>query len=191
MKWQVGGSRGPLVSGDVTLSPLYPVVLSPRTTGISSWPLTLSSKPKIFHNWDWTLNMIVVTFVEFLFCIHWYFPKTFHPVCHPIKCHFGDWDQNMRVMTFSELSALSCVHCWPKIVSLFLLSLSYRRVYRDKLKFWTHCVLVTLVIFTVISFFAEQVSRTLHCHVYFRLANINSTLVAWWSAILALSPRAP
>uniref|UniRef100_A0A668RUQ9 N-acetylglucosamine-1-phosphotransferase subunits alpha/beta n=1 Tax=Oreochromis aureus TaxID=47969 RepID=A0A668RUQ9_OREAU len=32
------------------------------------------------------------------------------------------------------------------------------RVYRDKLKFWTHCVLVTLVIFTVISFFAEQVT---------------------------------
>ncbi|KAK7886110.1 hypothetical protein WMY93_025731 [Mugilogobius chulae] len=32
------------------------------------------------------------------------------------------------------------------------------RVYRDKLKFWTHCVLVTLVIFTVMSFFAEQVS---------------------------------
>ncbi|XP_067346124.1 N-acetylglucosamine-1-phosphotransferase subunits alpha/beta [Channa argus] len=30
------------------------------------------------------------------------------------------------------------------------------RVYRDKLKFWTHCVLVTLVIFTVTSFFAEQ-----------------------------------
>ncbi|XP_061920769.1 N-acetylglucosamine-1-phosphotransferase subunits alpha/beta isoform X2 [Entelurus aequoreus] len=30
------------------------------------------------------------------------------------------------------------------------------RVYRDKLKFWTHCVLVTLVAFTVISFFAEQ-----------------------------------
>ncbi|XP_066525659.1 N-acetylglucosamine-1-phosphotransferase subunits alpha/beta [Hoplias malabaricus] len=30
------------------------------------------------------------------------------------------------------------------------------RIYRDKLKFWTHCVLVTLVIFTVISFFAEQ-----------------------------------
>uniref|UniRef100_A0A8C8C886 N-acetylglucosamine-1-phosphotransferase subunits alpha/beta n=1 Tax=Oncorhynchus tshawytscha TaxID=74940 RepID=A0A8C8C886_ONCTS len=30
------------------------------------------------------------------------------------------------------------------------------RVYRDKLKFWTHCVLVTLVIFTVVSFFAEQ-----------------------------------
>uniref|UniRef100_UPI0037E8BCC4 N-acetylglucosamine-1-phosphotransferase subunits alpha/beta isoform X2 n=1 Tax=Semicossyphus pulcher TaxID=241346 RepID=UPI0037E8BCC4 len=30
------------------------------------------------------------------------------------------------------------------------------RVYRDKLKFWTHCVLVTLVIFTVLSFFAEQ-----------------------------------
>ncbi|KAJ8379042.1 hypothetical protein AAFF_G00231330 [Aldrovandia affinis] len=30
------------------------------------------------------------------------------------------------------------------------------RVYRDKLKFWTHCVLVTLVIFTIISFFAEQ-----------------------------------
>ncbi|XP_041833784.1 N-acetylglucosamine-1-phosphotransferase subunits alpha/beta isoform X2 [Melanotaenia boesemani] len=30
------------------------------------------------------------------------------------------------------------------------------RVYRDKLKFWTHCVLVTLVIFTVMSFFAEQ-----------------------------------
>ncbi|XP_077401631.1 N-acetylglucosamine-1-phosphotransferase subunits alpha/beta isoform X1 [Vanacampus margaritifer] len=32
------------------------------------------------------------------------------------------------------------------------------RAYRDKLKFWTHCVLVTLVVFTVISFFAEQVS---------------------------------
>uniref|UniRef100_A0A672GDH6 N-acetylglucosamine-1-phosphotransferase subunits alpha/beta n=1 Tax=Salarias fasciatus TaxID=181472 RepID=A0A672GDH6_SALFA len=31
------------------------------------------------------------------------------------------------------------------------------RVYRDKLKFWTHCVLVTLVVFTVMSFFAEQV----------------------------------
>ncbi|XP_024140641.1 N-acetylglucosamine-1-phosphotransferase subunits alpha/beta [Oryzias melastigma] len=30
------------------------------------------------------------------------------------------------------------------------------RVYRDKLKFWTHCVLVTLVVFTVMSFFAEQ-----------------------------------
>uniref|UniRef100_A0A7N8XDS5 N-acetylglucosamine-1-phosphotransferase subunits alpha/beta n=1 Tax=Mastacembelus armatus TaxID=205130 RepID=A0A7N8XDS5_9TELE len=30
------------------------------------------------------------------------------------------------------------------------------RVYRDKLKFWTHCVLVTLVVFTVLSFFAEQ-----------------------------------
>ncbi|NWQ86585.1 GNPTA phosphotransferase, partial [Burhinus bistriatus] len=30
------------------------------------------------------------------------------------------------------------------------------RAYRDKLKFWTHCVLVTLIIFTVISFFAEQ-----------------------------------
>lgn len=36
-----------------------------------------------------------------------------------------------------------------------------RRVYRDKLKFWTHCVLVTLVIFTVLSFFAEQVSAEL------------------------------
>lgn len=33
-----------------------------------------------------------------------------------------------------------------------------RRAYRDKLKFWTHCVLVTLVVFTVMSFFAEQVS---------------------------------
>uniref|UniRef100_A0A3B3ZEF4 N-acetylglucosamine-1-phosphotransferase subunits alpha/beta n=1 Tax=Periophthalmus magnuspinnatus TaxID=409849 RepID=A0A3B3ZEF4_9GOBI len=32
------------------------------------------------------------------------------------------------------------------------------RLYRDKLKFWTHCVLVALVIFTVMSFFAEQVS---------------------------------
>ncbi|NXS26582.1 GNPTA phosphotransferase, partial [Pomatostomus ruficeps] len=30
------------------------------------------------------------------------------------------------------------------------------RAYRDKLKFWTHCVLVTLIVFTVISFFAEQ-----------------------------------
>ncbi|XP_029969142.1 N-acetylglucosamine-1-phosphotransferase subunits alpha/beta isoform X3 [Salarias fasciatus] len=33
------------------------------------------------------------------------------------------------------------------------------RVYRDKLKFWTHCVLVTLVVFTVMSFFAEQIIR--------------------------------
>ncbi|XP_040452753.1 N-acetylglucosamine-1-phosphotransferase subunits alpha/beta [Falco naumanni] len=30
------------------------------------------------------------------------------------------------------------------------------RTYRDQLKFWTHCVLVTLIVFTVISFFAEQ-----------------------------------
>uniref|UniRef100_UPI00398F3933 N-acetylglucosamine-1-phosphotransferase subunits alpha/beta n=1 Tax=Pristiophorus japonicus TaxID=55135 RepID=UPI00398F3933 len=30
------------------------------------------------------------------------------------------------------------------------------RAYRDKLKFWTHCVLVTLIIFTISSFFAEQ-----------------------------------
>ncbi|XP_057712138.1 N-acetylglucosamine-1-phosphotransferase subunits alpha/beta-like [Corythoichthys intestinalis] len=30
------------------------------------------------------------------------------------------------------------------------------RDYRDKLKFWTHCVLVTLVTFTVLSFFTEQ-----------------------------------
>uniref|UniRef100_A0A8D2PPG8 N-acetylglucosamine-1-phosphotransferase subunits alpha/beta n=1 Tax=Zosterops lateralis melanops TaxID=1220523 RepID=A0A8D2PPG8_ZOSLA len=30
------------------------------------------------------------------------------------------------------------------------------RAYRDKLKFWTHCVLVALIVFTVISFFAEQ-----------------------------------
>ncbi|KAG5830364.1 hypothetical protein ANANG_G00309790 [Anguilla anguilla] len=30
------------------------------------------------------------------------------------------------------------------------------RAYRDKLKFWTHCVLVTLVAFTIVSFFAEQ-----------------------------------
>lgn len=33
-----------------------------------------------------------------------------------------------------------------------------RRIYRNKLKFWTHCVLITLVVFTVLSFFAEQVS---------------------------------
>ncbi|EHB06654.1 N-acetylglucosamine-1-phosphotransferase subunits alpha/beta [Heterocephalus glaber] len=32
------------------------------------------------------------------------------------------------------------------------------RAYRDKLKFWTHCVLATLILFTVVSFFAEQVS---------------------------------
>lgn len=30
------------------------------------------------------------------------------------------------------------------------------RAYRDKLKFWTHCVLVTLIVFTISSFFAEQ-----------------------------------
>ncbi|OCT88742.1 N-acetylglucosamine-1-phosphotransferase subunits alpha/beta [Xenopus laevis] len=30
------------------------------------------------------------------------------------------------------------------------------RTYRDKLKFWTHCVLGTLIVFTVVSFFAEQ-----------------------------------
>uniref|UniRef100_A0A8C5PZA2 N-acetylglucosamine-1-phosphotransferase subunits alpha/beta n=1 Tax=Leptobrachium leishanense TaxID=445787 RepID=A0A8C5PZA2_9ANUR len=30
------------------------------------------------------------------------------------------------------------------------------RNYRDKLKFWTHCVLGTLIVFTVLSFFAEQ-----------------------------------
>ncbi|KAM8883731.1 N-acetylglucosamine-1-phosphotransferase subunits alpha/beta isoform 1-T1 [Synchiropus picturatus] len=48
------------------------------------------------------------------------------------------------------------------------------RLYRDKLKFWTHCVLVTLVVFTVMSFFAEQLAmlkrklfprrRTTHDH---------------------------
>lgn len=42
----------------------------------------------------------------------------------------------------------------PKTNNLWV---SCRRVYRDKLKFWTHCVLVTLVIFTIMSFFAEQV----------------------------------
>ncbi|KAL2775782.1 N-acetylglucosamine-1-phosphotransferase subunits alpha/beta precursor, partial [Daubentonia madagascariensis] len=31
-----------------------------------------------------------------------------------------------------------------------------RRAYRDKLKFWTHCVLATLIMFTIFSFFAEQ-----------------------------------
>ncbi|XP_037702598.1 N-acetylglucosamine-1-phosphotransferase subunits alpha/beta isoform X2 [Choloepus didactylus] len=30
------------------------------------------------------------------------------------------------------------------------------RMYRDKLKFWTHCILATLIMFTVFSFFAEQ-----------------------------------
>ncbi|XP_049638759.1 N-acetylglucosamine-1-phosphotransferase subunits alpha/beta [Suncus etruscus] len=30
------------------------------------------------------------------------------------------------------------------------------RAYRDKLKFWTHCVLATLIMFTIFSFFAEQ-----------------------------------
>ncbi|XP_074082803.1 N-acetylglucosamine-1-phosphotransferase subunits alpha/beta isoform X2 [Macrotis lagotis] len=35
------------------------------------------------------------------------------------------------------------------------------RAYRDKLKFWTHCVLVTLIMFTVFSFFAEQPSISL------------------------------
>nr|XP_033809201.1 N-acetylglucosamine-1-phosphotransferase subunits alpha/beta isoform X2 [Geotrypetes seraphini] len=30
------------------------------------------------------------------------------------------------------------------------------KTYRDQLKFWTHCVLGTLIVFTVISFFAEQ-----------------------------------
>ncbi|XP_030635121.1 N-acetylglucosamine-1-phosphotransferase subunits alpha/beta isoform X2 [Chanos chanos] len=39
---------------------------------------------------------------------------------------------------------------------LHMAELQEWRVYRDKLKFWTHCVLITLVIFTVISFFAEQ-----------------------------------
>ncbi|XP_060770275.1 N-acetylglucosamine-1-phosphotransferase subunits alpha/beta isoform X2 [Neoarius graeffei] len=39
---------------------------------------------------------------------------------------------------------------------LHMAELQEWRVYRNKLKFWTHCVLVTLVIFTVLSFFAEQ-----------------------------------
>nr|XP_020025143.1 N-acetylglucosamine-1-phosphotransferase subunits alpha/beta isoform X5 [Castor canadensis] len=34
------------------------------------------------------------------------------------------------------------------------------RAYRDKLKFWTHCVLATLIIFTIFSFFAEQPSKS-------------------------------
>uniref|UniRef100_A0A7N8WYG1 N-acetylglucosamine-1-phosphotransferase subunits alpha/beta n=1 Tax=Mastacembelus armatus TaxID=205130 RepID=A0A7N8WYG1_9TELE len=40
------------------------------------------------------------------------------------------------------------------------------RVYRDKLKFWTHCVLVTLVVFTVLSFFAEPSLPKFHCEVH-------------------------
>lgn len=48
------------------------------------------------------------------------------------------------------------------IVILYLRFTAFaRRVYRDKLKFWTHCVLVTLVVFTIMSFFAEQVSAGL------------------------------
>ncbi|XP_037552157.1 N-acetylglucosamine-1-phosphotransferase subunits alpha/beta [Nematolebias whitei] len=39
---------------------------------------------------------------------------------------------------------------------LHITELQEWRLYRDKLKFWTHCVLVTLVVFTVLSFFAEQ-----------------------------------
>uniref|UniRef100_A0AAY4DAH2 N-acetylglucosamine-1-phosphotransferase subunits alpha/beta n=1 Tax=Denticeps clupeoides TaxID=299321 RepID=A0AAY4DAH2_9TELE len=39
---------------------------------------------------------------------------------------------------------------------LHMAELQEWRSYRDTLKFWTHCVLVTLVFFTVISFFAEQ-----------------------------------
>uniref|UniRef100_A0A8C2DET0 N-acetylglucosamine-1-phosphotransferase subunits alpha/beta n=1 Tax=Cyprinus carpio TaxID=7962 RepID=A0A8C2DET0_CYPCA len=39
---------------------------------------------------------------------------------------------------------------------LHMTELQEWRIYRDKLKFWTHCVLVTLVVFTVLSFFAEQ-----------------------------------
>ncbi|KAF7701832.1 N-acetylglucosamine-1-phosphotransferase subunits alpha/beta [Silurus meridionalis] len=39
---------------------------------------------------------------------------------------------------------------------LHMAELQEWRIYRNKLKFWTHCVLVTLVIFTVLSFFAEQ-----------------------------------
>ncbi|KAK7149624.1 hypothetical protein R3I94_009059 [Phoxinus phoxinus] len=39
---------------------------------------------------------------------------------------------------------------------LHMTELQEWRIYRDKLKFWTHCVLVTLVVFTVMSFFAEQ-----------------------------------
>uniref|UniRef100_A0A674MU41 N-acetylglucosamine-1-phosphotransferase subunits alpha/beta n=1 Tax=Takifugu rubripes TaxID=31033 RepID=A0A674MU41_TAKRU len=40
------------------------------------------------------------------------------------------------------------------------------RVYRDKLKFWTHCVLVTLVVFTIMSFFAEQLWLKFHSEVH-------------------------
>uniref|UniRef100_A0A673IMI1 N-acetylglucosamine-1-phosphotransferase subunits alpha/beta-like n=1 Tax=Sinocyclocheilus rhinocerous TaxID=307959 RepID=A0A673IMI1_9TELE len=47
---------------------------------------------------------------------------------------------------------------------LHMTELQEWRIYRDKLKFWTHCVLVTLVVFTVISFFAEQVSTVQLIH---------------------------
>ena len=40
-------------------------------------------------------------------------------------------------------------------------------MYRDKLKFWTHCVLVTLVVFTIMSFFAEQVGVPTSYHTQF------------------------
>ncbi|KAM9495596.1 N-acetylglucosamine-1-phosphotransferase subunits alpha/beta [Clarias gariepinus] len=39
---------------------------------------------------------------------------------------------------------------------LHMAELQEWRIYRNKLKFWTHCVLITLVVFTVLSFFAEQ-----------------------------------
>lgn len=52
-----------------------------------------------------------------------------------------------------------------KLLFCFLLSLC-RRAYRDKLKFWTHCVLVILIVFTVISFFAEQVKLIYSYQIY-------------------------
>lgn len=74
---------------------------------------------------------------------------------HPLTCH-------CECLSNAEQSFDACIcTCWSWSWSFLLTDwnvLFLRRVYRDKLKFWTHCVLVTLVIFTVISFFAEQVS---------------------------------
>ncbi|MEQ2168250.1 hypothetical protein GOODEAATRI_012411, partial [Goodea atripinnis] len=63
-------------------------------------------------------------------------------------------------LSFPESTATgSCIWKSSRTGALTTSNMSFsRRVYRDKLKFWTHCVLVTLVVFTVMSFFAEQVS---------------------------------
>lgn len=73
-----------------------------------------------------------------------------------------------------------------------------RRVYRDKLKFWTHCVLVTLVIFTIMSFFAEQVSAStsdhtqfIYTHTRYSFTHLAVSMIHTWAMVQTFATKIP